>query len=413
MLSLEQLKVLNPLNELDGDVLVQLADVANVEDLHKGQCLFHHGSDDDSKVYLIDGELELIAGDGRARMVSTDSRPVSQAIASLVPRQYTVTATKPSQIVRFDHNTFESLVNGEQPVVNLAEVESETNLVKTESGVESELFTQIFMDITNETFELPNLPEVASRTLSLLRDEDVDIHQLENIIQGDPAITARLIKVANSAMFSGQVDITSVSQAVVRIGLDTTSQMVMGFAMQDLFVSDSKTIKNRMKMLWYHSICVASVATALSKKLSKFDPGTALLAGLVHDIGEVAVLSYMDKNNMQLSGDDMDLAQRHLRGDVGSMILSRWNFPSVFSDVAEDAEEWQRVHEGEADLADLILIAQLHAEIHNPILGKVPTMSRLPAFKKLGLSTWTPEEGIEILKEAEKDIKEMIQLFKS
>ena len=413
MVTTDELKHLSPLEHIDNGVLNRLLEVADVQLLDKGQCLFEFGSKDDSKIYLLDGALELTAKDGRVRSVSTDQqKPISQAIASLVPRQYTVTAAQNTKIVRFENETFRKIIDGEKESTIQTDIE-ENNEFDEHSGIEGNIFTQIFIDISGESFELPNLPEVASRSLQLLRDEESDVNQLEEIIQADPSIAAKLLKAANSALYGGQSQVDSISQAIVRIGYDTTTQMVMGFAMGNLFVSDNKLIKQLMHNLWYHSVYVASIATVMSKKLKKFDTGQALLAGLIHDIGKVAVLSYIDKNNFQPSVEEIDTILSRLRGDIGSMILTKWNFSDTFIGVVEGVEDWMRDHEPEADLCDLIMISQLHANIQNPTIFDVPAMFELPAFQKLGLDLWQPETGLALLEEAKQDVQDTMSMFKA
>ncbi len=411
MLTTEQLKHLSPLEHIDHGVLTRLVEVADIQQLGQGECLFEFGSEDDSKVYLLEGELELTAKDGRVRLVKTDeSKPAASAIASLVPRQYTVTAVNDAKIIRFENDKFERILNGEEEPITRVEVQ-EHDEFESRTGVESDIFTQIFIDISSEEFELPNLPEVSTRAMQLLKDEDTDVDQLESIIQADPAIAAKLLKAANSALFGGTTQITSISQAIVRIGFNTTNQLVMGFAMETLFITSSKAIKKLMQNLWYHSVTVASIASVLSKELKRFDSGQALLAGLIHDIGKVAVLSYIDKNNYDLSYQEIEEVVVKLRADIGSMILSKWNFPEEFIGVVEGVEDWHRDHEQQADLCDLVMLAQLHSNIQSQSIKDVPPMFELPAFKKLGLNEWSPETGIGVLEKAQQEVKELISVY--
>lgn len=410
MLSTKELKYLTPLEQADNHILSVLAEEGSIQHLNEGETLFQFGSVDDTKIYLLDGELQLTARDGRVRLVKTErQKPVSQAIASLVPRQYTVTAARHTKIVCFENERFEQILNGEDEHAQSADGVDE--LLDENVGVEGEIFTQIFIDITSETFSLPNLPEVATKALQLLREDETDANQLEAIIQGDPAIAAKLLKAANSALYGGHANINSISQAIVRIGMDTTTQMVMGFAMETLFLSDSQIIKQAMNKVWFNSVNVASIATVMAKKTKLFDPGQAMLAGLIHDIGKVAVLSYLDKNNYTISDKQIDKVLCTLRSEIGSMILTKWNFSKDFVKVVEGAYDWPRDQDPEADLCDLIMIAQLHANIQNPGIYNAPAMFELPAFTKLGLDEWSPETGLEMMSEAEQEVKDIVQMF--
>ena len=411
MVTAEQLQSFSPLDTVDNSVLSKLAELGDIQKLSRGDCLFQHGSNDDSKVYLLYGELELTARDGKSQYLKPGEEHSRMPIASLIPRQYTVIAAQDSKIVRFDGQKFDQVLSGDHEEKAEEQNHDEPEMLEERGGIEGEVFTQIFIDISTEKFSLPNLPEVAMRAMNLLREDEVDANQLEAIIQGDPVIAARLLKVANSALYGGQAEIASVSQAIVRIGMDATAQMVTGFAMENLFVSDSAAIKQRMRNLWVHSVYVAGISTILARKTSMFDSGQAMLAGLMHDIGVVAVLNYIDKNNFDVSLEEIDNVIARLRAEIGSMILTKWNFSKVFIDVAEGAEDWHRDPQPEADLCDLILMAQMHSNIQNPITDEIPAMFELPAFKKLGLDEWSPETGLAMLNEAEQELNEIVQLF--
>jgi HD-like signal output (HDOD) protein len=99
------------------------------------------------------------------------------------------------------------------------------------------------------------------------------------------------------------------------------------------------------------------------------------------------------------------------RSRVGAMILEKWNFPSSLIEAAQSADDWLRDSTGEADYADLVIIAQLHSFIGSPMMPKIPRMDELPAFRKLAGNGLTPKLSIDIIQEAKHEIEQVRALL--
>jgi HD-like signal output (HDOD) protein len=273
--------------------------------------------------------------------------------------------------------------------------------------LESLLSFDLYRDLRSEKLDLPTLPEVAVRIGRAVKDDTRDAARIAEIIQTDPVITAKLIRVANSAYYGGMNPLNSCEGAIVRLGIDTTHNLVLTFALQDLFNSKSVELKKRMRQLWKHSTRVAALCFVLAKKTRCFAPDQVLLAGLIHDIGEIAILTYLDKYTTftSLEEKQIDAVVAALRGQVGGMILRYWDFPPEFVTVAVDADEWRRDPGPDADYCDLVIIAQLHSFVGTPLLASVPPMNELPAFTKLPLGDLTPQNSLQMLDEAKEQVR--------
>ena len=265
----------------------------------------------------------------------------------------------------------------------------------------------LYNDLRLEKLDLPTLPEVAVRIGRAVKDDTRDASRIAEVIQTDPVITAKLIRVANSAYYGGMQPLNSCEGAVVRLGIDTTHNLVLTFALQDLFHSKSATLKKRMRQLWKHSTRVAALCFVLAKQTRTFPPDQALLAGLIHDIGEIAILTYLGKYTAQesLKEEQVDSVVTALRGQVGGMILRYWDFAPEFVSVAMEAEDWRRDPGPDPDYCDLVIVAQLHSFVGTPRMTSLPTLNELPAFTKLPLGELTPQNSLKILDEAQEQIR--------
>lgn len=156
-----------------------------------------------------------------------------------------------------------------------------------------------------------------------------------------------------------------------------------------------------MRKLWKHSTQVAGICFVLAKLSRRFNPEHALLAGLLHDIGEVAILSYAE-NFPEIANNEQQLEQvmKDMRGVIGCHILTAWGFLEDLVVVTREAEDWTRERPEEADYTDLVIVAQLHSYIGTPEMKTLPTLDRVPAFQKLDIGDLTPELSIQILEDA-------------
>ncbi len=131
---------------------------------------------------------------------------------------------------------------------------------------------------------LPVLPELLSKLESTLRDPETNAGRVSRLIETEPVIAGRLLKVANSALYGGRQKITDLQMAVSRIGLDTIRHMIYSLVLPRLFI-DIHMVDHRL--FWKHSLATANVCRKLAVERMNDPHGGELgyMAGLVHDVG--------------------------------------------------------------------------------------------------------------------------------
>jgi HD-like signal output (HDOD) protein len=118
----------------------------------------------------------------------------------------------------------------------------------------------------------------------------------------------------------------------------------------------------------------------------RFEPQQALLAGLIHDIGVVAVITHLEQRAPHLEAALVDRVISHLRGPVGAAILRKWRFPDELVDCALEGEEWLRDKAPAPDYCDIVVVAQLLSRGTGPRHPKdLPEAEDIPAYGKLRL----------------------------
>ncbi len=401
-----------PLEELSSAQLKLLSQTLQIYTAKRGEIIIEQEDTTPFSLYLLRGSLRLTANDGQEMMIDIFSRQARRPIAQLLPRQYRVTALTQVEYLMLDNQLLEGLLSGRSDGITATEI-SEEEIHRTRTETENRLVKALYNDLEKDSLSLPSLPAVAVRIGQAMKAETTNANTLSDIIQTDPAITAKLIRTANSPLYAGVARIDTCSAAVVRLGSDTTHKLVLTFALKELFLTRSKILKGRMRQLWEHSVKVSAICYVLASISSEFNPEHALLAGLLHDIGVVAILGYAERYPEAVDDEEkLNQLIHDMRGRIGSRILSTWQFTDDLVMVTEQAENWLRNGNAKPDYIDLVIIAQLHDLIGTAQMQELPSLDQVPAFHKLGIGELTPEMSIKILDMAQDKIARVAALLR-
>lgn len=244
----------------------------------------------------------------------------------------------------------------------------------------------ILAAIESDKLVLPTLPEAALQVREIAQSEDSAIIDLVKVISTDTALSARLIRACNSPLFRGARAIENLNMAVSRLGMEYTSNLAMGLAMEQMFQATSDMIDKRLRATWQKSTEVAGVCHVLAQHYTRLKPDQATLAGLVHLIGVLPILRYVEDHEIQISSITLDNLMDELHGDIGVRILQKWDFPVELQTVPRDFTNLTR-SVPQADYSDLVLLAnlQLLAGTNHPYTEL--DWNDFSAFERLGLDS--------------------------
>lgn len=400
----ELLHSLSPLHLIPKETAAKLLETAQVKTL---------GCDDDLcaclpqtewMFYLLRGSVEVATGDGARHGVQENTPWAREPLLSPFRRDNSVIARTPSTILCIDRSAYLDAVASHQEIAYpSAEVEV--------SAVEGEIFRKIYHAYENNQLVLPSMPDIAYRVNKAVQESGT-MQEIARIVQVDPPLAARLIQVANSPFYGGLSRVRNLRDAVVRLGITATRNIVTSFALRQLFQAKSPLLHRHIQALWAHSALVGALSFVLARITPGFDPDRGMLAGLVHDIGEVPMLAYADINSA-IAADfpEFERAVGRLRGMVGAIVLEKWRFDPELVKVAAESEEWFRDPQPRADYCDLVLVAQLHAHIGAPRTPSLPRIDEIPAFKKLALGQLTPRLSLHVLEQARGEVAAIYRIL--
>jgi putative nucleotidyltransferase with HDIG domain len=185
--------------------------------------------------------------------------------------------------------------------------------------------------------DLPTLPEVALLAMHKIQDPESSAVDIVRIIERDPAMSAKVLSVANSAYYGMSRRVDSLNMAVVILGMRQCATLVMGMS---VFKGFSNNFANDLEYyydLWRHLIASAEVSSILADRFRLRDPAMVYTGGLLHDLGKVIIcMKYPDKyhamirlcQEKELSLSELEKREFKVSHDViGGCVVAQWNFP--------------------------------------------------------------------------------------
>lgn len=274
------------------------------------------------------------------------------------------------------------------------------------------LYSIILNDLENGTLILPTLPEVALKVRDVVDDPNASAFQLSEVITTDAALSARLLKVANSALYRGRVPVESVQMAIARLGLTMVRNLVTSLVMEQMFQPTSSGMDSRLRDLWEHSTKVAAISQVLANKQTGIRTDEAMLAGLIHDIGVLPILMRAeDYPELMKDNNRLDVLIENLHARIGAAILRDWQFSDTMVNVAAEHENlnYNSGPEG-PDLVDVVQVANLQSYFDTDKALDPHERTRVMSFEKLGVDT-----GLSVveLDENSEEYAEALALFKN
>ena len=182
---------------------------------------------------------------------------------------------------------------------------------------------------------MPAFPKSVQRILELTRDVNSTPKELVDVIDKDPVVTVKVLKVVNSAYFSLPKQITSIGHAVVYLGFNTIKNLALSIAAIGMLPKDNASGFDVQQYL-LHSLATAGVAKQLANRVNDADPADCFIAGLLHDFGKVVFAQFMPEEFREaleisrVEGSSLFAAlQKTIGVDhavVGAMLVEKWRF---------------------------------------------------------------------------------------
>ncbi|QDU70343.1 HDOD domain-containing protein [Mucisphaera calidilacus] len=240
-----------------------------------------------------------------------------------------------------------------------SKAEIEARITKAEKVVEPAI---------REISHIATLPEVTTKIMDLIDDPNATAQDLNLVIQNDPALGARILKVVNSAFYGVPAQVGSINRAIVLLGLNAIKNIAIAASLTKLFRSGKITEGFSAKDLWLHSIATAAGARLLVNELSMGYLDEAFLAGLIHDLGLMVEIQSRRPKFIQcietvLADENISFREVEFKTfnasheDFGRVLARSWKFPPALVNVIGGHHEPERFDGEEAVLPTIVAVA--------------------------------------------------------
>ncbi len=252
--------------------------------------------------------------------------------------------------------------------------------------------------------EISSIKSTVAELIRLINDPKSNARDLKKVIQLDPPLTAKLLKLANSAYFCFPRAIGDIKEAVVCVGFNELKELALNQKISQLFNLGDAFAGYSRALLWKHSVAVAIFGKLLYTRELKAPGGNAYVAGLLHDIGIIVEDQFLLDTFFRIlddygvgETDFTELEQKYLgwnHTDIGHAIAVDWNFPEETATAIRYHHRPLSADDEAAGLTCVLHIADFVC--HNEIIGFSDAASKDPAIFQKCLDRLNRSAGIKI-----------------
>jgi len=253
---------------------------------------------------------------------------------------------------------------------------------------------EIRADLASGRLVLPSLPDIVFKVASLLNDPSASGERIAEMVGKDPALSARFLRMANSAYFPGMRPVADLRRAVVRLGHKVIKHLITTLAVSKLYdVRAHPVARPYLVELWRQSTLVASLSELIARRHGHLEAEVAMLAGLIHRIGALPVIVRAERTPEVLaSRQHASTLIELLHCEVGRVIVTGWRFPPELVAVVTEHDNLERDSEGLADYVDVVQVALLIAFRGTELPWGAADWNRVPAVLAVALDEKDTED---------------------
>jgi HD-like signal output (HDOD) protein len=240
---------------------------------------------------------------------------------------------------------------------------------------------ELAAELSSSTIELPSYPKVAAQVQRVLSEEGSSAERVVRVLGAEPTLAARVLSMANSAALApGGRTVADLKSAVARLGFDALRTAVIGYALAQLRSAPAfKGIERPLNAFWQHSVLVSALSFVLARRSGRCNPDTAMLAGIVHGVGKLYILTRAMRYPA-LFADHISYQhiERDWHGGIAKALLESWHMADeIVVAVAGYDDPGRELRGIGAALADILEVADA--------LARSPDASELPGAQRMAL----------------------------
>ena len=404
-------------SELDEKTKILASRLISVDGAKQGCTLFRLGENDELEYFLVSGEVELIAEDGVTKRLNANDSAAQFPLALLRPRKFSAkVVSEYASFIKIKVETLRRLrhclpvVGDEVTAFSIFSDSDQSAMFSQETDTDAikKFLLGASKAIKDNRLDIANFDDVSHIILNVIRDPQLSVDALVSAIQLDASISAKIIRAANSAFYGGLAKVDSVRSAIVRLGISLSSELISVMVLKEVFSSEKENLQTAMHQLWSSSLKLATYSTVVGRRSRvEVEQGQSLLAGLMNEIGSLAIITYLDQfpSTMKTITEQV-LASTSFKKKLGVELLTHWEFPESIISVVQNSDDFARDIE-QGDLCDIVCVAKLLIRMTSYRKLPFDDISETPSFKRLGFD----EKNSNLINEIQEEALKYTQLF--
>jgi HD-like signal output (HDOD) protein len=272
-----------------------------------------------------------------------------------------------------------------------AEATSVTSTVEARALPNTAVFSFVkglATELSQGQVELPSVPDIVIRLQQVLSDDNVTNDTVVRLIGSEPMLAGRLLTMANSvALNTSGRKIADLPTAVARVGFNIVRSAALSFAVEQLRkASEYRHLEGQLDALWKNSVQIAALCHVIARRFSSLNGDTALLAGLMHNVGRIYILTRASKYPT-LTADPLTFNSivRDWHANVAKALLENWKVADEIVDAVAGYEDMDREARGPVTLTDVLALAVLLDRNRSGTEMNVPDETLMKALKRIQL----------------------------
>lgn len=206
-----------------------------------------------------------------------------------------------------------------------------------------QLWNAMVKQVKDQRIEVPLLPEVANRAITLSQDPESDSVKLSQLIQSDPSLAAHVMSIANSAAYSPNSSLVSLQQAITRLGMNLICDIAVAASISNRMFS-TPGYESHIQGIWQHALASALWAKEIARAC-RLNVEATFLCGLLHSIGRPVALQDLIVISKRLSLDvteqEMQALEDGLQKVVGAHVLKKWGMPTIICESHQYLQDYR------------------------------------------------------------------------
>jgi HD-like signal output (HDOD) protein len=243
------------------------------------------------------------------------------------------------------------------------------------------------LELQNGDIALPSLPDVVMKIRQMLESAAADFEQISQAVSVDPVLVSRLFVFANSAYYNrANIEIETLDAAIGRLGFEVVRNTAMSLAMKQLYASEKHShAAKQLRAIWARGMKLSCMSFAVAKRVPAINEETAFLAGLMHEVGKLYIVTKAEEfpdilgnpKSLQAMFDEWN-------AQISKSIIESWGFSEDMAESADPAQYLDDNLDNPPKLVDVVYVAKLlvdDADVEGLDLSEVPACVKIKIDK--------------------------------